>query len=155
MRLATKRKRTWVQKLSKKGSKLELLKKSKIELSLQRELNPACPDTPNAASKPAHRKHRNEVRGARESIVRGQAGTKRGPVPPWGEPGSTSSPALGWAFIYRYTLFYGLPLSCQPKLRLLSTQRQGHAHSSTPTTLTSAWQTQNSRHSWQRTCKYF
>ena len=46
MRLATKRKHIWVQKVPKKGSKSELLKKSKIELSLQRELNPARRKTP-------------------------------------------------------------------------------------------------------------
>ena len=33
--MATKRTQTWVQKVPKKGSKSELLKKSKIELSLQ------------------------------------------------------------------------------------------------------------------------
>ena len=39
--LATKRKRKWVQEVSKKGSKSERIKKMKIELSLQPELNPA------------------------------------------------------------------------------------------------------------------
>ena len=39
--LATKRKRTWAQEVSKRGSKLEPIKKMKTKLSLQPELNPA------------------------------------------------------------------------------------------------------------------
>ena len=39
--LATKRKRAWVQEASKMGSKSKPIKKMKIELSLQPELNPA------------------------------------------------------------------------------------------------------------------
>ena len=76
MPLVTKRKRTWVQKVSKKGSKLEHLKKSKIVFSLQRELNPACPGTPqmHPQNRVAHRKNRNEARGAQESTVREQIG---------------------------------------------------------------------------------
>ena len=38
----TKWKLTWTQKVSKKEAKLETLEMMKIELSLQRELNPAC-----------------------------------------------------------------------------------------------------------------
>ena len=84
VRLGTKRKQTSVQKVPKKWPKSELLKKTKIELSLQRELNPACPKTPPMEPQNwlAHRKHRNEACGAQESTVRSQAGTKRDPVPP-------------------------------------------------------------------------
>ena len=97
MRLATKRKRTWVQKVPKKGSKSELLKKSKIKLSLQRELKPARPRTPQmeTQNRVAHRKHRNEAIGALGSTVRSQTGTKRDPVPPWRSGGSTKAPAPG------------------------------------------------------------
>ena len=45
VRLGTKRQKTCIRKVPKKKPKSELLKKRKIELSLQRELNPAFPKT--------------------------------------------------------------------------------------------------------------
>ena len=72
----------WAPRLPKgiqKGSELEPLENTQIELSLQRELNPACPETPQMQpqNRVAHRGNRNEARGAQESTVRGQPGTKR------------------------------------------------------------------------------
>ena len=81
----------------KKASKSELLKKGKIELSLQPELNPACPETPQMQpqNRVADRKHKNQVPGSQENTIRGKVGTRRDPVPPWGSRGSTNAPALG------------------------------------------------------------
>ena len=54
---------TGLQKGVRKGSKSETLEKLKIELPLQRELNPACRRTPQMEPKNwvAHRKHRNDA----------------------------------------------------------------------------------------------
>ena len=78
--------------MSKKVCKLKLLKKSKIELSLQRELNPACLKEPRMGLQNwvAHRKHKNEARGAK-------VGNKRDLVTAMEEPWQHEcpSPRLG------------------------------------------------------------
>ena len=102
---ATKRKRTWVQEVLKKGSKTEVLEMMKIELSLQPELNPAHHKTNKSRLKTGLSELKTSPEDAPEeqkSTGRAADGAKRDLVRPWGSRGSTSAPDLGWAFIYRH-----------------------------------------------------
>ena len=103
----TKWKLTWTQKVSKKVPNLETLEKMKIELPLQRELNPACQrhhknnpqlGCPLRAQKCSHKQRTWRLQDAK----RAKDGAKKELVPPWRSRGSMNAPALGWAFIYRY-----------------------------------------------------